>query len=178
MVAAGVFVIFFAVAGLLVVLVGMASRTGSPSKTPSRGTRRWIVIGLPILIVILAVGIPTIVIANNHDNHAKIGPGGIELNTNTNVDEVKGRQSFALHCATCHTLHGANAVGKVGPNLDLLVGGLGPPGDKTATANKVKFVQSAIDQGRARGSGQMPARLVVGREADDVAAFVAAVAGR
>jgi cytochrome c553 len=178
MVAAGVFVIFFAVAGLLVMLVAMRSRTGSPSKAPSRSTRRWVVFGLPILIIILGIGVPAIVIANNHDNHAEIGPGGIELNTNTNVDEVKGREAFAQHCATCHTLHGANAVGKVGPNLDLLVGGLGSPGDKTATANKAKFVLGAIDQGRARGSGQMPARLVVGQEADDVAAFVAAVAGR
>jgi len=178
MVAAGVFLVFFAVVGLLVVLVAMASRRGSPRSAPSRGTRRWVVIGVPILIVILAVGIPAIVIADNHNNQPEIGPGGLELNTNTNVDEVKGRASFAMHCGTCHTLHGANAVGKVGPNLDLLVGGLGPPGDKTANANKVKFVLSAIDQGRARGSGQMPARLIVGQEADNVAAFVAAVTGR
>ena len=33
------------------------------------------------------------------------------------------------------------------------------------------------ENGRARGQGQMPSGLLVGKEADDVAAFVAAVAG-
>ena len=36
---------------------------------------------------------------------------------------------------------------------------------------------NAILEGRARGIGQMPALLYQGKEAQDVAAFVAAVAG-
>ncbi len=37
---------------------------------------------------------------------------------------------------------------------------------------------SAILEGRARGNGQMPALLFQGKEAEDVANYVAAVAGR
>ena len=36
---------------------------------------------------------------------------------------------------------------------------------------------NAIEEGRARGHGQMPALLYQGKEAEDVADFVAAVAG-
>jgi len=39
-------------------------------------------------------------------------------------------------------------------------------------------VLNAILEGRARGLGQMPAQLYQGREAEEVADFVAAVAGR
>ncbi|TML97807.1 MAG: cytochrome c [Actinobacteria bacterium] len=79
--------------------------------------------------------------------------------------EVHGRELFTKNCATCHTLRAVNAVGKVGPNLDQLR----PPKE---------LVLNAIEAGRARGNGQMPADLVAGQEAKDVAAFVAAVAGR
>ena len=69
------------------------------------------------------------------------------------------------YCATCHTLKASNAVGKVGPNLDVLH----PPKG---------LILDAIANGRARGQGQMPAGLVDGQDAQDVAAYVAAVAGR
>jgi hypothetical protein len=175
MIAATVFVLAFVCAGLGTVFVAMRAGSSPKASGPGRTGRRWLFIGLPILFVVIGVGIPAIVLARNAHHHSDVGPGGLMLHTNTNVDEVHGRHVFAQHCATCHTLHGANAVGKVGPNLDLLIGGLGtgPASVKTKRA----FILSAIAQGRERGSGQMPAQLVVGREAQDVAAFVAAVAG-
>ena len=39
------------------------------------------------------------------------------------------------------------------------------------------LVENAIAEGRARGLGNMPAMLYTGKEAEDVAEFVAAVAG-
>ena len=56
-------------------------------------------------------------------------------------------------------------MGRVGPNLDVLR----PPKE---------LVLDAIDKGRALGMGQMPAQVVEGKEAEDVAAFVAKTAGR
>ena len=41
----------------------------------------------------------------------------------------------------------------------------------------LNIVLNAIQEGRARGLGQMPAQLYQGREAEEVAEFVAAVAG-
>ena len=71
---------------------------------------------------------------------------------------------FAERCATCHTLKDAGAVGRVGPNLDVLA----PP--KALTLN-------AIKQGRA-GKGQMPAQLLEDQDSKKVAAYIEEVAGR
>lgn len=114
-------------------------------------------------VVVFAFGLAVpiaVAIANGHDK-ARQGPAGITLTR----DEVLGRQLFAHSCATCHTLAAARAVGHVGPDLDLLL----PP---------ESLVLNAIQNGRARGNGDMPAGIFVGAQAKDVAQFVAAVAGR
>ncbi len=113
------------------------------------------------IAVVFGVGIPVVIGVGNGSAAENNGPGGLTLNS----AEIRGRQLFAHNCATCHTLDGAAAVGKVGPNLDQLR----PP--------KV-LVLNAIAVGRAEGLGQMPAELLTGRDAQDVATFVAAVAGR
>ena len=99
-----------------------------------------------------------------HDDEAgaprQQAPGGVDLT----AAEVKGRSVFALKCSTCHTLSASNAVGRVGPNLD----NLRPPKG---------LVLDAIKNGRARGQGQMPAGLVDGEDAQNVAAYIAATAG-
>ena len=79
--------------------------------------------------------------------------------------QLRGREIFGQQCQQCHTLRGANAVGKVGPNLDQL---------RPTKA----LVLNAVAIGRVRGAGTMPAQLVRGQDAQDVADFVSAVAGR
>ncbi len=79
---------------------------------------------------------------------------------------------FARSCAVCHSLKAANAVGQTGPNLDIRVG------EQVSTAaGRKALVLSAISEGRARGLGQMPALLYQGKEAEEIAEFVASVAG-
>jgi mono/diheme cytochrome c family protein len=114
-----------------------------------------------LIIIVIGVAVPALVLANNSDNQAESAPGGITLT----ASQERGRSIFARECATCHTLRAANAVGRVGPNLDQLH----PP---------KALVLDAIAKGRARGRGQMPVGLVDGQDAQDVASFVAAVAGR
>ena len=86
-------------------------------------------------------------------------------------DVQNGKKLFSSTCAGCHTLADANAQGKVGPNLD----------DAFASDRKQGFAQSSIrdivlDQIRL-AQGQMPPNLVRGQDAQDVAAYVATVAG-
>jgi mono/diheme cytochrome c family protein len=160
-----VFVAVFVVIGLTVVLAAMRSGRGPhDQRTESRPARRaW---GLGIAVVIAAVGIavPLLVLINNGDSHAKQGPSGVDLTT----AEANGRELFVKNCATCHTLSASNSVGRVGPNLDQLGAVQGQPA----------FVLDAIKNGRARGMGQMPAGLLLGQDAKDVAAYVAKVSGR
>ena len=160
------FIITFVVVGLVVVAAAFSGggRHSERPPGPSRTNRR--VVGLLVggLVVLLGVIVPALVIASARDDDD--APGGVTLT----ASEADGRDIFAERCATCHTLKAANAVGKVGPNLDTLVGGLDAKGQKA-------FVLSAIKQGRAQGRGQMPAGLVDGQDATDVAAFISAVAG-
>lgn len=160
-----VFVIVFLAIGLTVVMAAMRSGRKPRSAPESRGTRRAWGIGIAVLILVVGLGLPILVYVGNRDNSVQDGPAGVNLTS----AEASGRLIFAKRCATCHTLSGSNAVGRVGPNLDTLNGG---------TGLKASFVLNAIQQGRARGAGQMPANVVVGTEAQDVAAYVARVAGR
>jgi mono/diheme cytochrome c family protein len=142
-----------------------SGRKPAGSRRESRGARRAWGLGIGLLIVLMGVGVPAVVLAVNGNDHAKHGPGGVDL---TNA-EARGRELFARNCATCHTLSASKAVGRVGPNLDdLLVG----------VQNRTAFVLDAIKNGRSRGAGQMPANLLVGTDAKDVAEYLAAVAGR
>ena len=159
---AAAFIIGFLALGLIVVFAAFSGgRRGDldPSSGPGRGGRRAIAAVALGIIVLTGIAVPAVILLSSDD--ARSAPGGVELT----AAEESGRQVFAERCATCHTLSAANAVGKVGPNLDTLR----PP--KELTLN-------AIEQGRARGQGQMPAGLVDGEDAEDVAEFIQAVAGR
>jgi cytochrome c553 len=161
-----VFILIFLVLGLSVVFIAMRSgRPPAGSRPESRATRRAWGFGLGVVILVVGLGAPALVLAVNHDNHAKHGPGGVDLTS----AQAEGRAMFAKTCSTCHTLDGSKSVGRVGPNLDNLVVGV---------QNKKAFVLDAIAKGRANGNGQMPAGLLYGKEANDVASYVAAVAGR
>jgi cytochrome c551 len=118
---------------------------------------------LAVIIVLFAFGIavPALVIADNAKNHAATAPGGVTLN----AEEQHGRYLFGQACAVCHTLSASQAHGHTGPNLDILQ----PP---------AALVYDAVVNGRARGNGNMPAALYTGVDAQAVAAYVAAVAGR
>ena len=115
---------------------------------------------MAIVILAMGVAVPVAIAISNNSHDAHQAPGGVDLN----AAEVTGRSVFAQKCSTCHTLAASNAVGRVGPNLD----NLRPPKG---------LVLDAIKNGRARGQGQMPAGLIDGSDAQDVAAYIAATAG-
>jgi mono/diheme cytochrome c family protein len=123
-----------------------------------------------VVIVLFAFGlvVPALVLASNGNDKASEAVGGVHLNGN----EQKGRELFARSCAVCHTLAAVKSVGRIGPDLDVRVGD-----DISTPAGRKALVENAIAEGRARGLGQMPALLYQGKEAQDVADFVAAVAG-
>jgi mono/diheme cytochrome c family protein len=160
-----VFVLVFVVLGLSVVLVAMRSgRRPAPGRRPSRAARGWQTGVIAAVTLLLGIGVPLLVLIDNSESHAKNGPGGVDLT----AQQAEGRRLFARNCGACHTLNGSNAVGRVGPNLDQLNGG----------ELKAGFVLDAIEKGRNRGNGNMPADLVQGDDAKAVASYVEAVAGR
>lgn len=85
----------------------------------------------------------------------------------------RGRELFVTNCGSCHTLHKAGTDGIVGPDLDQLLAPPSPTEPDPATIQP--RVLSAIENGVA---GRMPAGILTGLQAEEVAEFVAQVAGR
>jgi mono/diheme cytochrome c family protein len=135
--------------------------------TESRIGQRAVTLGIVVLFTFGLV-VPALVLAFNGANKASVGVGGLHLN----AQQQRGRVLFARSCAVCHTLSAVKSVGRIGPNLDVRVGV-----DIATASGRKALVLSAISEGRARGLGQMPAQLYQGREAEEVAEFVSAVAG-
>ncbi len=85
---------------------------------------------------------------------------------------VAGKQLFATNCGSCHTLSHANTTGARGPNLDDAFR------QDRADGVKSTSIQGLVDYWirYPNTEGVMPAGLVNGQKAQDVAAYVAAVA--
>jgi len=164
------FIAFWVLLGLGVFFVAMRGGPRGAREslhTESRAGQRAVTIGI-VLLFAFGLIVPGFVLASNAEHKASVTVGGVHLT----AQQQKGRELFARSCAVCHTLSATNSVGQVGPNLDKRVG----DGISTAAGRKA-LVESAIAEGRARGLGQMPALLYQGKEAEEVASFVAAVAG-
>jgi plastocyanin len=94
------------------------------------------------------------------------------------ADLVHGKQLFVERCGACHTLARAeNAQGVVGPNLDKAFGSARADGMTSATIQGVVIGQIKHPSQRVPGPVRMPAGLVTGMDARDVAAYVGYAAG-
>jgi len=163
------FIAFWVVLGLAVFLVAMrgAGRRAEGDRDESTATR-LLTVGGVLIAFLFGLIVPTLILVDNADHKASAAVGGVKLT----AAQVEGRELFERSCSYCHTLAATKSVGHVGPNLDVRVGD-----EISAEAGRKALVLSAILEGRARGLGQMPAGLYQGREAEDIASFVAAVAG-
>ncbi len=101
---------------------------------------------------------------------AGCGTGGKA--SSSGVDQTSGQKLFQAKCGGCHVLAAAGTQGTTGPNLDDAFGPSRKQGFKDSTIQNV-----VLDQIR-QPSPPMPKNLVTGQDAQDVAAFVASVAGK
>jgi plastocyanin len=89
------------------------------------------------------------------------------------ADLTKGKELFTQKCGACHVLQNAGTKGVQGPNLDLAFQKSIQDGLGRSTVKGVVKEQIALPQG-----GVMPAELVTGSDADDVASYVADAIGK
>src|SRR5215210_9081629 len=151
------------------VLLGLAAAFMAFSGGPGRaraayltGGRRWFTIGMILVYVGLGAVVPGLVIAS-HEEAA--GGTGALVSTTPDKRLEHGKELFRENCASCHTLGAMQAKGVTGPNLDRL-----------GTVDEQR-VLNAIKNG-GTGKGLMPAGILEGKNAKDVAAYVARVAGQ
>src|ERR671923_2705935 len=96
--------------------------------------------------------------------------------TDTGTNLVNGKQLFVAKCGSCHVLARANSTGVVGPNLDEAFQRARRDGFGESTFEGLvhrQILQPAIRPQRDPESGKqlplMPAKLVTGEDAEDVA---------
>jgi hypothetical protein len=148
------------------------------------------VLAIGAVLVVFGLGIPALVIDDNRKETAagagageEAAGGGGTTETGGGGEQAGGEQAgggggggggggaseegkliFTQSCGTCHVLQDAGTSGQVGPPLDQL-----KPTEQR--------VLTAIEKG-GTGSGTMPANIVTGEEAKQVAEYVSSVAGK
>jgi mono/diheme cytochrome c family protein len=171
------FVALWVLLGLGVFFVAVRGGLGGARATfqsQTYGARRTATVGFVVLFVAFGIALPAVFLAGNHAN-ADSTYSGIRLT----AAEKQGQVLFGRHCAVCHTLAAANAAGKVGPDLDTL----SPPPTETLVLHTIdngclQAPSKSESSETCLSEGTMPAGIVTGVQAQQVAKFVSAVAGK
>jgi plastocyanin len=110
--------------------------------------------------------------------------GGCQL-TDPGTDVINGKQLFVAKCGSCHVLARANATGVVGPNLDEAFqrarqDGFGQSTFEGVVRHQILYpaLRPQHDPETGKRLPAMPAKLVTGDDAEDVAAYVASAAAK
>ena len=100
-------------------------------------------------------------------------------------DLVNGKQLFVQECAACHVLERAGATGVTGPDLDAAfrqsrADGLGESTFRGVVEQQILHpnINPQVDPKTGKALPLMPAKLVEGDDARDVAAYVAQAAAK
>jgi mono/diheme cytochrome c family protein len=121
-------------------------------------TNRSIVAIIPAALVLIAVG------------------GCAVKHPTTNV--AHGKVRFVSKCGACHTLSHANTTGAVGPNLDDAFRQDRKDGIKSTSIQGLVSYWIQYPNADKFSGAVMPAMLYKGQNAEDVAAYVGAVAAK
>jgi cbb3-type cytochrome c oxidase subunit III len=93
-------------------------------------------------------------------------------------DRIHGKELFKQGCGSCHTLADAGTTGTIGPNLDYAFlqsrkDGLGEDTILQVVRGQMAYAVTTP----STGAPGMPRDIFTGQDADDVATYVASVAG-
>ena len=170
MLAVLLFAAFWVVLGVGVFLLGARRGPTAHGQEPGWRGRRTLGWVLAVTYIVFGIALPIIFELGNRNN-ANAQVGGIPLT----AAEKRGREIFGQRCALCHTLAAANAVGQFGPNLDTIQ----PTEQLVLHTIMYGCLQNppSGSQEACLGEGTMPADVVQGVDAEDVAKFVSKVAG-
>lgn len=152
----------FVLLGAGIIFVAFSGGPGRAREAYLTKGGRFFRFSMVLLYVALGLAVPALVIADREPAPGGTGP---LMNETASDDLEEGKELFRQTCSSCHTLAAANARGVTGPNLDDI-------GEMT-----VERVTTAIEVG-GTGQKRMPAGLLEGEDAELVAKYVTAVAGK
>jgi mono/diheme cytochrome c family protein len=152
----------FVLLGIGAIFVAFSGGPGRAREAYLTKGGRFFRFSMVLIYAVLGLAVPALVIANREPSEGATGPVQHEEASSQLED---GKELFRQTCTNCHTLAAANAHGATGPNLDEI-------GEMTEDR-----VLQAIKIG-GTGQKRMPAGLLEGEDAEAVAAYVTAVAGK
>jgi cbb3-type cytochrome c oxidase subunit III len=135
----------------------------------------------PYRVVVLGAGLAAAALLA-----AGCGTGGV-ASAGGAPDTNNGQQLFSEKCGACHTLQAAGTSGTIGPNLDNAFAASVAQGYKQSSIENLVLDQIRLGSGtvvtyttnkKFTSGTPMPANIVKGQDAIDVAAYVASVAGQ
>jgi mono/diheme cytochrome c family protein len=150
------------VLGLGAAFVAFSGGPGKARRAYLTGGRRSFTVAMVVIYLGLGAVVPGLVIASQEQ---AAGGTGALVSTTPDARLEHGKQLFRENCAACHTLAAAGAKGVTGPNLDRL-----------GSVDQQRVLNALRNGGT--GKALMPAGILDGRNARDVAAYVARVAGQ
>ncbi len=155
------FLLPFVLLGSLVLFVAFSGGVSEAREAYLTRGSRFFQVAIVAIYVGFGLVVPGLVLANKGEEAGGVGALRSEDLTE---GEQRGKDLFRQQCSSCHSLAAVNARGVTGPSLD----GIGEVSEER--------VLNAIKNG-GTGQGLMPAGLLEGQEAQDVAEYVAKVAG-
>ena len=160
--ATAAFVIAFLAIGVAVAFVAFSGGLGAAREAYLTKGGRFFRFTMVLLYAALGLAVPALVIAAREPTEGGTPPLKHE---EASAELEEGKELFRQTCASCHTLAAANARGVTGPDLDEV-------GEMTE-----ERVKTAIEVG-GTGQKRMPAGLLEGDNAEAVAKYLSAVAGK
>ena len=152
----------FMLVGIAILFIAFSGGPGAAREAYlTRGGRGFRIL-IPLLYLGLGIAVPAAIIAGRGE--AEGGVNSLEQASLTKREE-SGKHLFKQTCASCHNLDAVNARGVTGPDLD-----------EIGTASKDRIL-GAIKRG-GTGQKRMPANVLTGADAEDVALYVSKVAGK
>jgi mono/diheme cytochrome c family protein len=152
----------FVLLGIGIIFVAFSGGPGQAREAYLTKGGRFFRFSMLLLYAALGLAVPALVIAAREPAEGGTPPLKHEQ-ASSEIEE--GKELFRQTCASCHTLAAANARGVTGPNLDEI-------GEMTE-----ERVKTAIEVG-GTGQKRMPSRLLDDADADAVAKYLTAVAGK
>ena len=156
------FLVPFLALGIGVIFIAFAGGAGRAREAYLTRGGKAFTIAIVLLYLAVGIAIPAAVIANRDES---IGGVGSLRTAEISEREENGKELFTQNCKSCHNLDAVQARGVTGPDLDEL-GGV----DRERVLNAIK--------NGGTGQGRMPANLLSGEDAEDVAIYVERVAGQ
>jgi len=152
----------FVLVGVGIIFVAFSGGPGRAREAYLTKGGRFFRFSMVLLYALLGLAVPALIIADSGQSQGGTPPLQHEEASSELED---GKELFRQTCAACHTLAAANARGVTGPDLDEI-------GQMTE-----ERVRQAIKVG-GTGQKRMPAGLLEEADAEAVAKYVTAVAGK